>query len=222
MRGRSILDIAGSIAAALLCVWAASRLTLVTAVAGLSAVWIASLAVLQISFANALWLDATSVIAAALTASLAGLLARQWVLKRRAANLARYGSPLIVESLASGQRPEFEGRSQFAAALFVDAIGFTQLSDGLGASGTASFLKAYHEVVSKAAHMHGGTVEHFAGDGAMIDLSRLQGGLTRVQVGKSRCEGGFFVPRLRLILTGSIRLPECLSEHSTWNLRPGR
>lgn len=84
------------------------------------------------------------------------------------ANLVEYQSPMIAEALASGGALALEGRSQFAAILFVDVVGYTLRSERLGPVGTVDFLRTLHRRLERAALAHGGLIEQFMGDGAML------------------------------------------------------
>lgn len=84
------------------------------------------------------------------------------------ANLVEYQSPMIAEALASGGALAMEGRSQPAAILFVDVVGFTLRSERLGPAGTVDFLRTLHRRLERAALDHNGLIEQFMGDGAML------------------------------------------------------
>lgn len=84
------------------------------------------------------------------------------------ANLVEYQSPMIAEALASGGALAMEGRSQLAAILFVDVVGFTLRSERLGPAGTVDFLRTLHRRLERAALDHNGLIEQFMGDGAML------------------------------------------------------
>ncbi|MEM8795001.1 MAG: adenylate/guanylate cyclase domain-containing protein [Pseudomonadota bacterium] len=149
-------------------VWAAYRMGLVVGGAALVAAWGATFWVIQIAFFSGLWLDGVTAVSALSFGSLSGFTARFLATRKRSQNLARYQSPLLAETLAQDTVPAFDGRGQKAAALFVDAAGFSGLSETLGPTRTATFLRAFHAAIEHAATTCGGTVEQFAGDGAMI------------------------------------------------------
>ena len=163
-----VLDIFLASIAAFLSTMGAARKALASAFSIVGLIWMAGIGVLQIAFQNNLWLDASTIIMALAFGSLGGLLARQLTLARRSENLARYGSPKIMEAVAASTAPSFDGRLQNAAALFVDAAGFTPLSHALGPKGTTKFLKEFHAAIERAAASANGTIEQFAGDGALI------------------------------------------------------
>lgn len=88
--------------------------------------------------------------------------------ERQRRNLARYMSPVMAEQLAIEDRPSFDQREQLAAILFVDLSGFTQASEAQSPGDTARFLKEFHTRLEQVVLAHGGVVEQFVGDGAMV------------------------------------------------------
>ncbi len=163
-----MLDIALGILIALVAVFAAARERPALAMGATVLVWLGGWAVLMLGFSRFLWLDATTLFAAAIIAGLAGAMARRVVQRNRATNLARYQSPLMAETLAGSARPDLDGRAQDAAALFIDAAAFTERSARLGPEKTAQFLRDFHAGIERAALASRGVVEQYAGDGAMI------------------------------------------------------
>jgi adenylate cyclase len=147
-------------------------------VGGLARPWVALLAgtgmtaavlgLLQAAFETGWWLDATTVLVA-LSAGLAiGATRRFLETRRRAANLARYQSPRLVEAIASQADPLGGRAPQHAVVLFVDIAGFTTRAESLGPAATAGFLRAFHGQVEAAADPLGGTIMGFAGDGVLV------------------------------------------------------
>lgn len=147
----------------------------VAALAGfaLLAAW---LGLAQFAFeARQLWLDVTF-------PSLAVLLNASWVAagrliferrlrgqaERERENLSRYHSPLIADFLAGDEVAALDGRQQPAAILFIDIAGFTGRSARIGPTATARFLRAFHRRVEQCVLRHGGVLEQFTGDGAMV------------------------------------------------------
>jgi adenylate cyclase len=88
--------------------------------------------------------------------------------RRRAANLARFQSPRLIETVASRTHPLSGGTSQEAVVVFVDIAGFTTLAEGRTPAETARFLRGFHELVEDAAEPLGGTIMDFAGDGVLV------------------------------------------------------
>ncbi len=148
------------------------------AAAGLDRPWLVVLAtgtivavtaaVLQAAFLAGWWLDGTTILLSLLlgVGSGAGLHLLEY--RRRAANLSLYHSPLFVDRLASFANPRFGPEAQPAVVLFVDVESFTGYSESLGPEGTADFLRLFHGVVEQAVDPLGGTIAHFAGDGAIV------------------------------------------------------
>lgn len=126
------------------------------------------LAVLQAAFARGWWLDATTVLAALAVGLATGGAVRVLDTRRRAANLARYQSPRLVETLAAQADPLGHASTQPAVVVFVDAAGFTGHAERLGPDGTSAFLRAFHGLVEAAADPRGGTIIDFAGDGVLV------------------------------------------------------
>jgi len=88
--------------------------------------------------------------------------------ERQRRNLARYVSPLMAERLAAAERPDFDRRNQDAAILFIDLGGFTGESESRPPAETVDFLVAYHGLLERVVLAHGGVIEQFQGDGAMV------------------------------------------------------
>ncbi len=137
------------------------------ALAGVSVV-AATAAVLQAAFSAGWWLDGTTALLSLLLGLGAGAGLRLLEHRRRAANLARYQSPLFVERLANAAEPRLAEDARPAVVLFVDVESFTAHSERLGPEGTAEFLRLFHGLVEQAVEPLGGIIAHFAGDGAMI------------------------------------------------------
>ncbi len=88
--------------------------------------------------------------------------------ERQRGNLARYVSPLMAERLAAEERPDFDRRHQEASILFIDLGGFTSESEGRSPGETVEFLVDYHQRLERVVLAHGGVIEQFQGDGAMV------------------------------------------------------
>lgn len=124
--------------------------------------------ILQASFLAGWWLDGTTIVLALVFGSSLGTVLRLVRQQSRAANLARYVSPVLSDALAEGGRLSFEGRTQEAVALFVDIEGSTSRGETDSPEQTAHFLRRFHEAVARAVARHNGVVEQFIGDGAMV------------------------------------------------------
>jgi adenylate cyclase len=136
----------------------------VVAAVGLLLLWSATA---MIAFRHDLWLDMTFP-AAAILLNAGGVAAlRTGIERRMRRNLARYHSPVIVDMLAESATPRFEG-SQDAAILFVDIAGFTSRIEKMAPEDTVRFLRDFHGRIERAMLAHGGVLEQFMGDGAMV------------------------------------------------------
>ncbi|WP_299081368.1 adenylate/guanylate cyclase domain-containing protein [uncultured Ruegeria sp.] len=124
--------------------------------------------VLQAAFVAGWWLDGVTALLSLLLGASAGIGLRLVQHRRRAANLALYQSPLIVERLADATDPRFEAAARPAVVLFVDVANFTAYSEKLGPEGTADFLRLFHGIVEQSVEPLRGIITHFAGDGAMV------------------------------------------------------
>jgi adenylate cyclase len=122
-----------------------------------------------------LWLNMTvPTIAAVMTGAIVvlGRVAEELRLRREAerqrSNLARYLPAAMAPQLAAEDKPGFYEREQLAAILFVDLSGFTHLSETRSPGETARFLKEFHGKLEEVVLAHGGVIEQFTGDGAMV------------------------------------------------------
>lgn len=122
-----------------------------------------------------LWLNYTFpslVIVLGTAIVVAGLAARESrnrsAAERRGATLTRYVSPLAVARLQDPAGPAAADRSQMAAVLFTDLVGFTQASEKMSPAATAGLMRRFHDCVERAALAHGGVVDKFIGDAALV------------------------------------------------------
>jgi adenylate cyclase len=134
------------------------------AIVGLLALWSA---ITLVAFQQNLWLDMTFPAAAILLNAGGGAILRAGIERRMRRNLARYHSPVIVDMLARSATPSFGG-SHNAAILFVDIAGFTSRMEGMAPDETVRFLRDFHGRIERAVLAHGGVLEQFMGDGAMV------------------------------------------------------
>ncbi|MDP5217270.1 adenylate/guanylate cyclase domain-containing protein [Ruegeria sp. 2205SS24-7] len=131
-------------------------------------VFIALAIVVQTAFGAGWWLDGVTALFSLLLGAGVGAGLRLVQHRRRAANLALYQSPLLVERLADAVDPRFEASARPAVVLFVDVANFTKHSERLGPEGTADFLRLFHGLVEQSLEPQRGIIAHFAGDGAMV------------------------------------------------------
>ncbi len=148
--------------------FALARLRLPMAAAGAAVALLAvSSAVALVAFRNGLWVDMTFPAASILLNAGCVAVLRAGIERRMRRNLSRYHSPVIVDMLAKSATPSFEG-SQNAAILFVDIAGFTSRIEQMAPDDTVRFLRDFHGRIERAVLAHGGVLEQFMGDGAMV------------------------------------------------------
>ncbi len=84
------------------------------------------------------------------------------------ANLSRYLSPSIVESVLKSERGVALGGSKTrVTVLFADIRGYTRLSQELAANDIMRFLNEHFTEMSKIIFEHEGTLDKFIGDSVM-------------------------------------------------------
>ncbi len=88
-------------------------------------------------------------------------------IERERANLARYFSPNVVDSLSQNDEPLKRIRTQDVAVLFVDIVGFTGYAAGRDPQAVIATLRAFHQRMEAAVFAHGGTLDKYLGDGLM-------------------------------------------------------
>jgi PAS domain S-box-containing protein len=86
------------------------------------------------------------------------------VAERARANLSRYFSPKLVETLAAKNKPLGEVSRQNLAVLFADIVGFTGLSETLEPEQVISLLRDVHSWMEKAIFKWDGSIEGYVGD----------------------------------------------------------
>lgn len=83
--------------------------------------------------------------------------------------LDRYVDPKIADKLMLDLEHSFVPmRYEQATVLFVDIVNFTGLCEQLTPKTVAAILNLYYDALHKTAHIFGGIVDKFIGDGAMI------------------------------------------------------
>jgi PAS domain S-box-containing protein len=83
------------------------------------------------------------------------------------ANLARYFSPAIVETLASKDQPLGLARRKNLAIMFADIVGFTRLSEVLEPEVVIEMLRDMHSWMEKIIFKWDGSIEGYIGDAVM-------------------------------------------------------
>ena len=90
-------------------------------------------------------------------------------IERQKEELSRFLSPQVAAlvSTAEGQAL-LAGHRREATAVFCDLRGFTAFSDQAEPEEVLGLLREYHAAMGEHIVEHGGTLEHFAGDGMMV------------------------------------------------------
>jgi class 3 adenylate cyclase len=87
--------------------------------------------------------------------------------ERQRTELARF-APQVADLLSSDEGEQLlAGHRREITALFCDLRGFTAFSETAEPEEVLGVLRKYHETVGELVIAHGGTIEHFAGDGLM-------------------------------------------------------
>ena len=104
-----------------------------------------------------------------LEAAQAVISAEQEKTAKLAANLSKYLSPQVWESIFSGKRTvKLETRRKKLTVFFSDIRGFTELAEELEAEALTDLLNSYLTEMSRIALQHGGTIDKFIGDCVMV------------------------------------------------------
>ena len=80
---------------------------------------------------------------------------------RKKANLARYFSPAMVETLAQRDHPLGPVRRQAIAVLFVDIVGFVAISESLAPERVVGLLRSFYRRMAKVIFAQRGSIEKF-------------------------------------------------------------
>lgn len=87
----------------------------------------------------------------------------------RMSKLTRFLSPKITSLIMSGEADDpLKTRRAEITVVYVDLRGFTAFTETTDPEEVMSVLREYHAELGKAITAHDGTIEHFAGDGAMV------------------------------------------------------
>jgi class 3 adenylate cyclase len=87
--------------------------------------------------------------------------------ERQRTELARF-APQVADLLSTDEGEQLlSGHRREITALFCDLRGFTAFAETAEPEEVLGVLREYHEAVGELVTAHGGTVEHFAGDGLM-------------------------------------------------------
>lgn len=95
------------------------------------------------------------------------LVQRQVAAARERANLARYFSPDMAGELAKMDEPLGQVRTQNAAVLFADIVGFTTLAENQAPERVIMVLREFHGLMADVVFRHDGTLDKYIGDCVM-------------------------------------------------------
>ena len=89
--------------------------------------------------------------------------------QRQRQELSRFFSPAIADLITSDEgKRMLEGHRRAVTVVFCDFRGFTQFSETAEPEEVLGVLRAYHHAMGELITEHGGTLEHFEGDGMMV------------------------------------------------------
>jgi adenylate cyclase len=90
-------------------------------------------------------------------------------IERQKTELSRFLSPQIAQLISSTDGEELlAGHRRQVTVVFCDLRGFTSFAEAADPEELFGVLGEYHRMMGDAIVEHGGTLEHFAGDGVMI------------------------------------------------------
>ena len=90
-------------------------------------------------------------------------------IERQKEELSRFLSPQVAALVSSPEGQQMlAGHRREATAVFCDLRGFTAFSDSAEPEEVLGLLREYHKQMGEIIVEHGGTLEHFAGDGMMV------------------------------------------------------
>ena len=90
-------------------------------------------------------------------------------IERQKDELSRFLSPQVAALVSSPEGIQLlAGHRRVATSLFADLRGFTSFSEAAEPEEVLGVLREYHKAMGELIMEHGGTLEHFAGDGMMV------------------------------------------------------
>jgi adenylate cyclase len=90
-------------------------------------------------------------------------------IERQKEELSRFLSPQVAALVSSPEGAQLlAGHRREATTVFCDLRGFTAFSEAADPEEVLDVLRAYHAAMGTLIVDHGGTLEHFAGDGMMV------------------------------------------------------
>ena len=88
---------------------------------------------------------------------------------RQRAELSRFVSPQVAELISSKDGEQLlTGHRAYISVVYFDLRGFTAFAETAEPEELLAVMHDYHVTVGALVHEHGGTIEHFAGDGLMV------------------------------------------------------
>jgi adenylate cyclase len=84
--------------------------------------------------------------------------------ERARANLSRYFSPKVVDTLAERDEPLGRVRRQAVGVLFADVVGFTTMAEEMTPEEVMALLRDFHGRMEEQVFRHSGCLEKFIGD----------------------------------------------------------
>ena len=89
--------------------------------------------------------------------------------ERQRSELSQFVSPQVAELLSSEEGQQLlAGHRAYISVLFADLRGFTAFAETAAPEELFELLREYHALIGELLPRHGGTLEHFAGDGVMV------------------------------------------------------
>jgi class 3 adenylate cyclase/putative methionine-R-sulfoxide reductase with GAF domain len=89
--------------------------------------------------------------------------------ERQRTELARFVSPQVAELISSEDGEQLlAGHRAYISCLFCDLRGFTAFAETAAPEELFDVLREYHGALGTLIPAHGGTLQHFAGDGVMV------------------------------------------------------
>ena len=89
--------------------------------------------------------------------------------ERQRTELARFVSPQVAELISSKEGERLlAGHRAYISCLFADLRGFTAFAETAAPEELIEVIGTYHAMLGELIPDHGGTLEHFAGDGVMV------------------------------------------------------
>jgi adenylate cyclase len=89
--------------------------------------------------------------------------------ERQRAHLARFVSPEVAALVSREEgRRLLAGHRAYISVVYFDLRGFTAFAETAEPEELIDVVREYHEVAGELVATHGGTLEHFAGDGLMV------------------------------------------------------